>query len=254
MQSPDASGPSDLTADGRPAALLPLRSAVPDLDLLVRHQRDLGRRRRRGPAGARAPPRGPRDRRHGARADQDRRGRDGDRGPADRRDDHRLHDESMGPTQAVHRHRRVPRRALPAGPLVCADIRRGDGVRRPAPVQLELRPGSLPGLHPGPRRREAGRGRECARRDHVRPRQRRRDDHRVAGALGRPARFPDPAHRGRPDRVPHDASGRSSGSARAARRRTGPAGPGRRSPPKRGAPTSCASTAMSGWSHRACSS
>ncbi len=160
MQSPEASGPGDLAADGRPATLLPLGQLFQDLDLLVRHQRDLGRRRRRGPPE-----------RSRAWSPEDQVGRTLfalikvaasrsspiDR-PADGRHDQRLHHEPLGAAQAVHRRRcildvlflhrdRVQRRRSLAV----------DGVRRPAAVQLELRAGAVPGLHPRPRRREAGR-------------------------------------------------------------------------------------------------
>ena len=90
------------------------------------------------------------------------------RRPADRRLDQRLHDDPLGPAQAVHRVRCAVRRRLPRrhrdGQLAGGDRR----VRHAARPQHEHRPRSVPGLRPGPRAGPAGRagqrdGRACSR-------------------------------------------------------------------------------------------
>ncbi len=125
--------------------------------------------------------------------------------PADRRHDQRLHDESLGAPQAVHLHRRDARRGVPDRPGVFADVPGRRGVRRPAPVQLELRAGPVPGLHPGSRPGHAGRRRERPRRGHVGARRGRGPADRVTRLPERSGglHHPDDHRRGR--RVPDDA-------------------------------------------------
>ena len=163
----------------------------------------------------------------------------------------RLHDHALGPSQAVHLHRLAARPRVPRRDRDAQHARRDRRLRRPAPVQLELRPGPVPGLRAGPRARprRSGIG-ERARRADAGPR--RRVGLRCIGALAtRIARLRDRAHRRsassssstmlsrvirvREGRPPKSREGRSVAVDRA---------------PRRGARTSCASTASCGWSRR----
>ena len=71
--------------------------------------------------------------------------------PAHARDDQRLHDQPVRAAQAVHPHRHVARRRVPHRHRDLQHRARDRRLRRPAPVQLELRPGAVPGVRAGPR-------------------------------------------------------------------------------------------------------
>ena len=79
--------------------------------------------------------------------------------PAHHRFDQRLHRQPLGSPQALHLHRQHAGRRLPAGHRDLQHGARDRGVHGAPPVQRQLRPGAVPGLHPGPRAREAGRHR-----------------------------------------------------------------------------------------------
>ena len=83
--------------------------------------------------------------------------RRGDGGPADGRHDQRLHDLALGPAQAVHRDRDAARPRLPRRDRLVEHGPRDRGLRHPAPGQLELRPGAVPGLRARPRPGAPGR-------------------------------------------------------------------------------------------------
>ena len=81
--------------------------------------------------------------------------------PADRRLDQRLHDQPLGPAQAVHPHRHASSTSCSwSGSRPRTRSSSIAALRRAAPVQLQLRPGAVPGLRPGPRPGAAGRSRE----------------------------------------------------------------------------------------------
>ena len=129
--------------------------------------------------------------------------------PADDRLDLRLHDLALGPPQAVHLHRLAARPRLPDRHRRQQLAGRDRGVHRAPPVQLELRPGPVPGVRARPRAGPAGRDRQRARRPDAGPRRRVRLHHR--GDRGR--RPPLRARTGRPRRPRgrHDAVGRHPG-------------------------------------------
>ena len=83
-------------------------------------------------------------------------------------------DQPLGPPQAVHLHRQHPRHRLPAGHRDLQHRARDRGVHGAPAVQRQLRPGPVPGVHPGPRAREAGGHRVGAGRAVPGPGQRRR--------------------------------------------------------------------------------
>ena len=94
-----------------------------------------------------------------ARDHRDRRRDRADPHPADGRHDQRLHGHPLGPSQAVHRHRGAARRRLPDRDRVQQTYLVARGVLLPAPAELELRPGAVPGLRPRPRPRRSRSGR-----------------------------------------------------------------------------------------------
>ena len=128
--------------------------------------------------------------------------------PTDRLD-LRLHDLALGPPQAVHLHRLAARPGVPDRHRRQQLAGRDRGVHRAAPVQLELRPGSVPGLRARSRAGPAGRDRQRAGRPDAGPRRRVRLHHR--GDRGR--RPPLRAGTGGPrhPRGHHDAVGRHPG-------------------------------------------
>ena len=252
MQSPDASGPGDLTADGRPTAPLPIGQLIQislywlgltaiftGLNVIMTGrlvftglvpEDEVGRTLFRLTV-------------FGALI--------ADHRPADRRVD-------LATTRSRRWGRRKPYIFIGSildvvflvGIATEHDLVADRGVHRAAPVQLELRPGPVPGLHPGPRPGRPGRRGERARRDDDGPRQRgglssiggHRDRRRTTIALGLIAlgvlelvTMLSVVVRVREGSV---AEGPEA------------AGRGGRSPARRGARTSCASTASSGWSGR----
>ena len=221
--------------------------ARPDLALLARSLVDL-----RGPQrdhGRPARIHGPRQQgrsRSGPVPGLDQRRDHRDHRPADHRLDLRLHDLALGTPQAVHLHRLGPRRGLPRRDRLEQHAHRDRRVHHPPAVQLELRAGPVPGLHPGSRPGGAGRCRKRAR--------------RVDAGAGRRVGL---HHRRACDRHPQlrrSVSSRSassnssrccwssSGSAKAPSRNRAKAGRGGRSPPRPGGSTSSRSTASCGWS------
>ena len=193
----DSAGPDDGQA-GRHVADLP---DLPALDLLVRHQRDLGRTKQRDPPA----PHG-RSRRQG-----ERRLRSGashapgrgcsDPGATDDRNHLRLHDHAVGTTQAVHRHRCGARRRLPRRHRDIEYVRFGRRVHRAAADLVELRAGTVPGLCPRPRPGLAGGSRERPHGRDDRPGPHRRGRDRLDRALYRKLRRRN--DRARPSRAHH---------------------------------------------------
>ena len=129
--------------------------------------------------------------------------------PADDRLDLRLHDLAVGTPQAVHLHRVDPRPRLPRRHRVQQHADRDRRVHRAPAVQLELCPGPVPGVHPGPRPGAAGRDRQRARRAHADPRRRVRVCHRCD--RGRHASVRDRSRHARRARARDDVVGRDPG-------------------------------------------
>ena len=146
------------------------------------------------------------------------------RRPADDRLDLRLHDLALGPAQAVHLHRLVLDVVFLVGHRDSEHRPARDRrIRRAAAVQLQLRAGPVPGLHPRSRAGAPGRAGERAGRDDAGARRRCRAYARVRGDRG------DPANRVRARRRSRSASlelatmllGRHPGARRDGRRRRG---------------------------------
>ena len=82
--------------------------------------------------------------------------------PAHRRGDQRPHHQPSRAAQAVHSRRHAVRHGVPARVLPRRRVDRPPRLLLPAPVQLELRAGPVPGLHARPRPGQAGRAGERA--------------------------------------------------------------------------------------------
>ena len=172
------------------------------------------------------------------------RGPDRDPRPADDCRDQRPHDEPAGQEEAVHHRRDRARHALPGRPVPRRRLDRRPCLLLPAPVQLELRPGPVPGLHARPCAGEAGRPREWAHGPDDPARGRRRSDPRGRGDHARRRPLRDLRDHGR--RAAHDAARRSSAFATGGRAFRGRAGRGSPWAAPPGAPTSSGSAATSG--------
>ena len=157
----------------------------------------------------------------------------------------RLHHLPLGTPQAVHLHRVHPRPRLPRRNRLQQYADRDRRVHRALAVQLELRPGTVPGLRAGPRAGASGRDRQRARRADAGPWRRVGVRHR-----GDRCRRP-PVRRWPRDRSVYSRSRRccpwSSASARVRRPSRAAGVRGVRSPRRRGAATSSARRASCGW-------
>ncbi len=214
------------------------------------HPDHLGRSQHHDPPGP-SRRREPRHAGHAAGGDHGRGRRGADPDPADGRRDQRLHGQSMGPPQAVHRGRHPARCRVPRRPRVQLRLHRHGGLLLPAPGELEPRTGPVPGVCPGPRPRAPGGGgqRSDGSDADARDDRRRRDRH-ARRHRGQPrARHPGARRRGAGD----------DGRARRHRGRGPEPRPGARSagPPsrdRRGDATSWASATSSGCSSCGCCS